>query len=747
VATIINGKVDTNYWTFKLEVSEGAPDIPGNTSPVTVDIFIGRVSTTGSYMYGASISGSVSVTGAGSKTFSYKNSGQVNIAAGAWLKIATVTFPAVPHDSDGSKTVTVSASFTNNIKPTSGSASGSVELTTIARASQPSCVTWPEHTQDVGEFGDTISIHMNRKDGDFTHTVRYEYGSLKDTIATNVETGTTWTIPLSFMDLIPKDTSGSGRIYVDTYNGTTLVGTKYCGFTAKVPASVKPTVSATLEDIANVDDIYGKPVAGLSKIKVKASAIKAYSSNIKSYNITIDGATYDTQEATTGLLQNAGTTRVTVTATDERGRKGSWDYDMTVLAYTRPQVTELAVHRTNGDYTENDQGEYVCVTFSTAVNDMGGKNLADYTLRYKKTTESNWSTLDLAEIDNNFNIFHYAVLFEASVSSSYDVELTAVDRHHSATRTTSASTAFSLMDWHSSGTGLRFGGVAEEENTLQNDLVLKQTANRYVFSTPGVASQAGYVCMARLTHLAANADTPITFIFTRRLEATPMTVYVQFRTDSTTADPALKGITYEGSNYGAFIVKSAESVWDLYVQKVSAYDTVTLQDWYSSRTIAGRLDVTFPGNLEAEVPQGLVGYYRATPAKLQSILDYVYPVGSVYINYSHVSPATLFGGTWERLENAFLWGVDENGTIGQTGGEKTHTLSVDEMPSHNHSVYGGFTTTANNRGGASYEANGWIPMLGGNTYQTANALTNKGAGKAHNNMPPYVQVSIWRRTA
>lgn len=736
MATIINGTVATSYWTFKLEVSEGTPDIPGNTSPVTVDIFIGRVASTGSYMYGASISGSVAVTGAGSKAFSYKNSGQVNIAAGGWLKIATVTFPAVPHDSDGSKTVTVSASFKNNIKPTSGEASGSVVLTTIARASQPSCVTWPEHTQDVGEFGDTISIHMNRKDEDFTHTVRYEYGSLKGTIATKVETGTTWTIPLSFMDLIPNATSGSGRIYVDTYNGSQLVGTKYCGFTATVPASVKPTVSATLEDTAGVDDIYGKPVAGLSKIKVTASATKAYSSNIKSYNITIDGETYDKQTITTGLLQNAGTSKVIVKATDERGRTGEWSYDMTVLDYKRPQVTELAVHRTDGDYTENNQGGYVCVTFSTAVDDMDGKNLADYTLRYKKTTESNWTTVDLAEVDHNFNIFHYAVLFEASVSSSYDVELTAADRHHSATRATSASTAFSLMDWHNSGTGIRFGGVAEEENTLQNDLALKQTGNRYAFSTPGVASQAGYVCMARLTHLAANADTPVTFIFTRRLEATPMTVHVQFRTDSTTADPALKGITYEGSNYGAFLVKSAESVWDLYVQKVSAYDTITLQDWYSSRTIKGRLGITFPGNLEDEVPQGLVGYYRATPAKLQSLLDYIYPVGSIYLSYSHVNPAGLFGGTWERIENRFLWACDANGEIGTVGGEKTHTLTIDEMPAHDHSS----TYTH----GAASKSYNWMQGSGD---KLGYAAISAGGGKAHNNMPPYIQVSIWRRTA
>lgn len=139
---------------------------------------------------------------------------------------------------------------------------------------------------------------------------------------------------------------------------------------------------------------------------------------------------------------------------------------MTVQEYTRPQIPLLAVHRTNGDWEENDQGDHVSVTFSAEVSPMSNKNLADYTLRYKKTTEDTWTTIDLSEVDNNFTLYNYAVLFAADVASSYDVELTAADRHHSTTRSTSASTAFSLMDWHNSGTGIAFGKVAEAENLM-----------------------------------------------------------------------------------------------------------------------------------------------------------------------------------------------------------------------------------------------------------------------------------------
>jgi hypothetical protein len=130
-------------------------------------------------------------------------------------------------------------------------------------------------------------------------------------------------------------------------------------------------------------------------------------------------------------------------------------------------------------------------------------------------------------------------------------------------------------------------------------------------------------------------------------------------------------------------------------------------------------------------------YYKATPAQLRSILDFIYPVGSVYISYSHNSPADMFGGTWVRIENAFLWGCDKDGGIGTTGGEKTHTLTVNELPSHTHgSVYSG--------NAAGTKTHGWLASGGSNM---AYGTVATGGGAAHNNMPPYVQVSIWRRTA
>lgn len=402
-----------------------------------------------------------------------KYTGSVNVSIGnnATKTLASGT-TTIAHNSDGTKTFSYSFSqyfaiTFSGVWIATVSGSGSGTLDTIARASQPSCITWPEHTQNVGSFGDEIAIHMNRKSSNFTHTVRYQFGTASGTIATGVGTGTTWVIPLSLMDLIPTTTSGSGTIYVDTYNGSTKVGTKSCGFTATVPASVKPTCTFVLEDITNIDDVYGSPVKGLSKIKVTVTGKTAYSSPIASYEIVANGVRYTSSTATTGVLNTSGKSTVTAKVTDKRGRVGTATYDMNVLAYTQPTISKLDVRRCNEDGTANDDGEYVKATFSAAVSSMSNKNTVTYRLAYRESSGGGYTTVSLAELVNQYSVTDYEYIFPAVSESSYVVIVEATDKHKTAARTTSASTAFTLIDFHPSGNGMAFGRMAEKENTLQ----------------------------------------------------------------------------------------------------------------------------------------------------------------------------------------------------------------------------------------------------------------------------------------
>lgn len=465
MATSGSKSVSVTSWnTLKFSWSRTSQDIANNRTTISWKLEL--IATSDGYISStASKSWTVTVNGtkySGSNTVGINNNSTKTLASG------TTT---ISHNADGSKTFNYSFSqqfdidFNGWIGTVSGSGSG--VLDTIPRASQPSCVTWPEHTQNVGSFGDTISIHMNRNADTFTHTVRYAYGKLTGTIATGVTTGTTWTIPLSFMDLIPNATSGSGTIYVDTYSGGALVGTKYCGFTATVPASVKPTCSLTLDDVSGVDDTYGSPVQGLSKIKITVKTTPAYSSPIVSYTVKANGATYTTGTATTEVLTASGSSPITVTVKDKRGRTGTASYTMSVLAYAKPSLTQLSVWRCDADGTENDQGEYIKVGFSASITSLSSKNTATYKLRYKKSTASSYTETALSAFNNVYAVNNGMHIFAADSGSSYDVEVEAKDRHGTATRSTSASTAFTLMNWGADGTSMGIGKVAEKAGTLQ----------------------------------------------------------------------------------------------------------------------------------------------------------------------------------------------------------------------------------------------------------------------------------------
>lgn len=128
------------------------------------------------------------------------------------------------------------------------------------------------------------------------------------------------------------------------------------------------------------------------------------------------------------------------------------------------------------------------------------------------------------------------------------------------------------------------------------------------------------------------------------------------------------------------------------------------------------------------------------------ILDNVYPVGSIYMSVNSTNPKNLFGGTWEQIQGKFLFGMNSSYPAGSTGGEITHKLTTDEMPTHAHYM------AAGNAGGDDT----WTPDAGSylvdsvtsdkNTWWAQIGMDEVGGSAAHNNMPPYLSVYIWKRT-
>lgn len=137
----------------------------------------------------------------------------------------------------------------------------------------------------------------------------------------------------------------------------------------------------------------------------------------------------------------------------------------------------------------------------------------------------------------------------------------------------------------------------------------------------------------------------------------------------------------------------------------------------------------------------------------QNFLNKIYPVGSIYMSVNSTSPATLFGGTWEQIQDRFLLASGTTYDAGTTGGEAEHTLTIDEMPSHIHDEITGLSNSQKLYTGLSLGDVGLQMGVVNNTGSNSSEFKDKlrtsvtGGGQPHNNMPPFLTVNIWKRTA
>ena len=155
----------------------------------------------------------------------------------------------------------------------------------------------------------------------------------------------------------------------------------------------------------------------------------------------------------------------------------------------------------------------------------------------------------------------------------------------------------------------------------------------------------------------------------------------------------------------------------------------------------------------------------------KTLLDVVYPVGAIYMSVSEISPATLFGGTWEQIQNRFLLAAGSSYTAGKTGGASTVTLTSSQIPSHTHSVNlntgnsgvhthvvwkyasgsGNWAANPGGRNATTTIDSGMVMGIADSAGEHNHAISGNtgsiGDGKSHNNMPPYLVVYMWKRTA
>lgn len=506
-------------------------DTANNKSTVTVS---GIIKTTGESYRGDSRTGTYTVK-KGSTTLANNRSFTHGAPANSTTTLFSETF-IIPHDDEG-KCETITASY--NYDSGWCSASGSLSLPTIARKSTLSVAN--------GTLGTAQTLTISEKASAFNHKLSYKCGSVSGYIlgsasATSSTLSTSWTPPLDLAKQNTTGTSVSITFTLETYSGSTLIGSNtYSNKTFAIPASVKPTCSIAVSDYTGYESKYGGYVKNKSRLSVSITAGLAYDSAIKSYSTSVNGTTYPNSYFTTEVLKTAGSMTVTSTVTDKRDRSGSASTTINVLDYSAPTVSTVKVLRCNSNGAENDQGGYVKVTFSASVTSLSNKNSAEYTLQYKKSTDAVYTSVELSDYKNNYNVSNASLApIPMDTESSYDIVLTAKDDFGTTNKSTVVSTAYTLLDFHDSGKSLSVGKVAEVEEGFELG------ANTYVHDGYemnvhfGKANQ--YDMIAKVDELDTDVDALNTGVSTLNTSVTTLNTSVAtLNTSVTTLSNGLDG--------------------------------------------------------------------------------------------------------------------------------------------------------------------------------------------------------------
>lgn len=290
-------------------------------------------------------------TGSGSRTLTISVDGtnknhvisNITLQNGSKAYLLTQDY-TVNHAADGTKSLTLSASFGINVGGyTSATTTETIRPTTIARSSTISLGS--------GTIGNPLLITVNRQSTSFTHTLRYAWGSKTGIIASNVGSSHSWTIPNDFANDIPNATSGIGTLFVDTYNGSSPIGTQQVNFTASLPASIKPSFTGLTLTDSNL--VARSLLSGNNFLQIISNIQVDFNGQTGSYGSTITGYRAEivnrnqvttSNGGTLGIMNFNGSATIRASVVDSRGRwSDTKDVTINVIEYFAPILSFTAL--------------------------------------------------------------------------------------------------------------------------------------------------------------------------------------------------------------------------------------------------------------------------------------------------------------------------------------------------------------------------------------------------------------------
>lgn len=439
---------DGRHWHFSWTATQ---NVGANTSTISYKVEAAG-GNAGWYMCGPC---KVVVAG---KTV-YNNTGRWKQYKGT-LHSGTIT---VRHNNNG--TASFSASISSAIyyyADGTGNGSKTWSLNTIPRASQPSVNTWPDTVSSVN-IGDSITIHMNKK-ASFTHKVTATFGNKTEVVTNSCVDNVVWNgfTLAKFAGQIPNATSGTLTFTVDTMNGSKKIGTKTVSVTANLPSTVVP--SCSISSLTNTNNSFGCYAKLLSGVKVKPTAAGVYGSTIRTLKISVtdmnDKTASSGTEYTFDPFQKIGSKKITVSATDSRGRSAITSMSITVVDYSFP-TAKISASRGTGSTTNNfvadDTGDHAKISSIGSVSGISGNTITPI-LQYKVASQTAWTNISVSASSTSFNDTR---IISVSDTQAYDIRLIVRDKAgREAIATMTLSNGFATMDYKAGGDGIAFGKTA-----------------------------------------------------------------------------------------------------------------------------------------------------------------------------------------------------------------------------------------------------------------------------------------------
>lgn len=472
----------------------------------------------------------------------------------------------IAHNSDGTKSFSLSCEAGIYTYAVSATASGTHTLTTIPRASTISATNV--------NMGSASTITITRASSSFTHTLTYSFGNATGTIAAKTtSTSVSWTPTLTLANQIPNAVSGKCTITCKTYSGTTEVGSKTCTMTLTVPSSVKPTITSLTA--ARVDGTVPTSWETYVQSKSKATltingAAGAYGSTISSYSITGGGYSSTASSFTTGFLNTSGTITFTASVTDSRGRvSANATVTISVVAYSAPSFSKYISQRCNSAGTASDSGTYVKSTVNFSYASCSSKNTITTATYYRKTTETSWTNASKTFTSGTAFTFGGGNI---SAESSYEVKFKLTDAFTSIEVTDTLSTASVVMDFKSGGLGVAVGKVAETDQCFEvsdawDVKVYGMLLEAYIKAKAPASAGIAYATCSTASATAAKVAVCTGFKLT-----TGATVLVKFSNTNSAASPTLNVnstgakpiVTYGTTAIQAYAWKAGQAVMVVY---------------------------------------------------------------------------------------------------------------------------------------------------------------------------------------